>query len=177
MVQADLFCNICVAFSKHLTVHIWAAMRGFQQSEIQTSLLSYKDYVDIESSLVASWDMILSNKLIAKELIRLCECAGWSTPLLFQIPMTCFFTPKPIWISVTAVGGKVYQLRTQKILSEAVQLWQFFSFLLVDERWEDPNTCTTISGPSSASQGNTIKMVFRWRATDGPTLNAGSVAS
>ena len=35
---------------------------------------------------------------------------------------------------------------------------------------------TTISGPSSARQGNVIKMTFCWRADDGPTLNAGLVA-
>ena len=45
---------------------------------------------------------------------------------------------------------------------------------LVDEGREDPNT--TISGPSSAHQRNAIKMAFRWRADDGPTLNAGLVA-
>ena len=48
-------------------------------------------------------------------------------------------------------------------------------FVLVDEWWEDPNT--TISGPSSARKRNAIKIAFRWRADDGPTLNAGSIAS
>ena len=48
-------------------------------------------------------------------------------------------------------------------------------FLLVDEWWEDP--ITTLSEPSSAHQRNAIKMAFRWRADDGPTMNAGSVAS
>ena len=43
---------------------------------------------------------------------------------------------------------------------------------LVDEGWEDPNTCTTLNGPSSARQRNAIEMAF-----DGPTSNAGSVAS
>ena len=38
----------------------------------------------------------------------------------------------------------------------------------------DPNT--TISGPSTARQRNAIKMVFRWRADNGLTLNAGLVA-
>ena len=33
-----------------------------------------------------------------------------------------------------------------------------------------------ISGPSTASMRNAIKMAFRWRADDGPTLNAGFVA-
>ena len=32
---------------------------------------------------VASLDMILSNTWITKALIRLCECSGWSAPLLF----------------------------------------------------------------------------------------------
>ena len=46
----------------------------------------------------------------------------------------------------------------------------FFSFsFLVDEGWEDPNT--TISMPSSARQQR------RWRADEGPTLNADSIAS
>ena len=35
---------------------------------------------------VASFDMILSNKLITKALIRLQGCAGWSVPLLFANP-------------------------------------------------------------------------------------------
>ena len=47
--------------------------------------------------------------------------------------------------------------------------------ILVDEGWKDPNT--TLSGSLSARQQNAIKMAFRWRANDGPTLNAGSVAS
>ena len=42
------------------------------------------------------------------------------------------------------------------------------------EGWLDPNT--TISWPSSARQRYAIEMAFRWRADDGPTLNAGSVA-
>ena len=37
----------------------------------------------IEISLVPRQDMILSKKRITKALIRLCESAGWSAPLLF----------------------------------------------------------------------------------------------
>ena len=37
----------------------------------------------IKISLVASLDIILSDKPITKALIRLCRCAGWSAPLLF----------------------------------------------------------------------------------------------
>ena len=45
---------------------------------------------------------------------------------------------------------------------------------LVDEGREDQNT--TIGGPSSTRQRNAISMAFRWRADNGPTLNAGFVA-
>ena len=37
-------------------------------------------------SLVARLDMILSNKLMSKALIRLGGCAGWSASLLFANP-------------------------------------------------------------------------------------------
>ena len=48
------------------------------------------------------------------------------------------------------------------------------TFFLVVEGLEDPNS--TINGPSSARQRNAIEMAFRWRADDGPTLNASLVA-
>ena len=51
----------------------------------------------------------------------------------------------------------------------------FDIFFVVDEGWEDPNT--TLCGSSSTRQRNAIEMAFRWRADDGPTLNAGLVAS
>ena len=40
------------------------------------------------------------------------------------------------------------------------------------ERIQRPNK----SGPSLARQRNAITMAFRWRADDGPTLNAGRAA-
>ena len=49
-----------------------------------------------------------------------------------------------------------------------------YIFFFVDEGIEDPNTA--INGPLSARQRNVIEMAFRWRADDGPTLNAGLVA-
>ena len=49
---------------------------------------SYKN----ENSLVASLDVILSNKRITKVLIRLHGCAGWSAPLLFAIPQRQVFS-------------------------------------------------------------------------------------
>ena len=49
----------------------------------------------------------------------------------------------------------------------------FFFLLLVDEGRDDHYT--TKNGPSSAYQRNAIEMAFRWRADDGPTLNAGLV--
>ena len=46
----------------------------------------------IEISLVPSLDIVLSNKLITKALIRLCRCAGWSAPLLFANPRRQVFS-------------------------------------------------------------------------------------
>ena len=56
-----------------------------------------------------------------------------------------------------------------------VYLFIFILFLcLVNEGREDPHTA--ISGPSSARRRNAVYMAFRWRADDGPTLNAGLIA-
>ena len=54
------------------------------------------------------------------------------------------------------------------------QMGSNFDNVFYDVGREDPNS--TISGPSLARQRNAIKMAFRWRADDGPTLNAGLVA-
>ena len=58
-------------------------LRGFQPGQTQTSLLSYRDLLKIEISLVASLDMILYKERLTMALIRLQGCAGWSAPLLF----------------------------------------------------------------------------------------------
>ena len=42
--------------------------------------------------------------------------------------------------------------------------------------WGRVDSNTTKSEPSSARQRNAIKVTFRWRADDGPTLNASLVA-
>ena len=55
----------------------------------------------------------------------------------------------------------------QKVLSEGSN---FDNFFLVYEVRKDPNT--TGNGPSSARQSTAL----RWRADDGPILNAGLVA-
>ena len=47
---------------------------------------------NIEIWLVASLDMILSNKRITKALIRLCGRAGWSAPVLFANPRRQVFS-------------------------------------------------------------------------------------
>ena len=47
--------------------------------------------------LVASFDMILSNKQITKALSRLSGCVGWSAPVLFaNPPKTAFLASRPI---------------------------------------------------------------------------------
>ena len=48
------------------------------------------------------------------------------------------------------------------------------TIFLVDEG--ERGSKSTKSGPSSARQRNAIIMAFRWRADDGPTLNAGLLA-
>ena len=92
------FCHICRKCTKYETctkLHRFhnrphcekTCLQCFRQSEFQTSLLSYRDYLDI--LLVTSIDMILSKKGITKALISLSVCAGWSiragwsAPLLF----------------------------------------------------------------------------------------------
>ena len=52
-----------------------------------------------EISLVASLDMILSNKRITKALISLRGCAGWSAPLLFANPRRQVFLRRGSYIS------------------------------------------------------------------------------
>ena len=67
-------------------------------------------------------------------------------------------------------------MRIQYVLSEWV--WTMFFVCLfvcfVDKGREDPNITIMVS--SSARQRNAIEMAFRWRADDGPKLNAGLVA-
>ena len=41
--------------------------------------------------------------------------------------------------------------------------------------WREDRNATK-SGPSSVRQQNAIEMAFRWRADNGPPLNAGLVA-
>ena len=55
-----------------------------------------------------------------------------------------------------------------------ILFFYLFKTFFVDEGREDPNT--TKSGSSAARQRNAIKIGIRWRADDGPTLNAGLVA-
>ena len=71
----------------------------FQSTDTTKSVFGFSDKVrfkparsatetiqNSEISLVASLDMILSNKPITKVLIRLHRCAGWSAPLLSANP-------------------------------------------------------------------------------------------
>ena len=65
-----------------------------------------KTSLKIEISLVASLDMVLSNKRITKVLIRLRGCAGWSAPLLFANPRRQVFSRRgPIGNPQSPFGG------------------------------------------------------------------------
>ena len=61
-------------------------LRGFRQSEFQTSLLSYRDQLENWNFTVPKLHMQLSKKWITMALIRLCGCSGWSEPVLFANP-------------------------------------------------------------------------------------------
>ena len=69
--------------------HIWDLTRqnlssGFPtKRDLNQSPQLQKLARKFEILLVASLDMILSNKRITKALIRLRLCAGWAVPLLF----------------------------------------------------------------------------------------------
>ena len=54
-------------------------------------------------------------------------------------------------------------------------LFLFFIYFFFFDGMERGSNFTK-SGPSSARQRNAIKMAFRWRADNGPPLNAGLVA-
>ena len=62
-------------------------LQGFWQSEIQTSLLSYRDKLENWHFACSKFRYdILSKKQITKVLIRLHACAGWSVPELLANP-------------------------------------------------------------------------------------------
>ena len=57
--------------------------QGVWQTEFQTCFFRYRDWLE-NRNFVASLDMIFSSKgIIAKGLIRVQRCAGWSVLLLF----------------------------------------------------------------------------------------------
>ena len=59
---------------------------GFDRKRFKLAYLSAETGKKIEFLLVASLDMILSNKPITMALIRLRGYASWSAPLLFANP-------------------------------------------------------------------------------------------
>ena len=87
-----------------------------------------------------------------------------------QLSCTCRGLPTEILVEIGSLIN-IYISRSRKFFQRGPNLITFF---LVDKGIEDTNTA--IIGPSSASQRNAISMAFRWRADDGPTLNAGLVA-
>ena len=58
-------------------------VRSFRRSKTQTSLPSYREWLKIDISLVASLDMVLSRTRITKAPPSLCGRAGWSALLYF----------------------------------------------------------------------------------------------
>ena len=74
------------------------------------------------------------------------------------------------WIPVNSMFW--IHARTKKFCQRGVQLWQRWS----GEGGYKYHYKQAISWPSSTRQRNAIKIAFRWRADDGPTLNADLVA-
>ena len=87
------FESLLYANNKDICCTVWfgprcdkTGLQGFRQSEIQTSMLGYRDCL-FEISLVACLDKILFNKLITKVLISLGGCSDWSASLLCATPL------------------------------------------------------------------------------------------
>ena len=76
----------------------------------------------IEISLLASLDMILSNKRITKALIRLRGCAGWSAPLLLATHRRQVFSRRGLYqssgFSSCSVVQTLFTLLKQLLTSE-----------------------------------------------------------
>ena len=97
----------CKSHRFHILVHFtrlypfkWASKRQLSLSTgFPTKRVRLAKKVDI--SLVASLDMILSNKRITKALISLRRCVDWSAPLLFANPWTGFLSSGPKYQSLT----------------------------------------------------------------------------
>ena len=61
-------------------------LRDFRRSEFQTSLLSYRDYLENWNITCSKFIYDTLKKRITKALIRLRGCAAWSAPVLFANP-------------------------------------------------------------------------------------------
>ena len=61
-------------------------LRGSNKARLKPVSSATETGLNIENLLVASLDLIISNKRITKALIRLRGCAGWSAPLLLANP-------------------------------------------------------------------------------------------
>ena len=64
-------------------------LQGFWQSEFQTSLLSYRDYLENWNFTCSKFTYDIFQKA---NLIRLCGCSGWSAPVLFANPRRQVFS-------------------------------------------------------------------------------------
>ena len=81
-------------------------------------------------------------------------------------------------ISKTMCGSRKFRQRESNsdmffFLFFVVVFFLFFVFCVSDDERGDQNN--TKSGPISTHKRNAITVAFRWRAYDGPTLNAGLV--
>ena len=84
-------------------------LRGFRQSEFQTSLLRYRDYLENWNFTCAKFTYDTFQIANNKALIRLRGCAGWSAPVLFANPRRQVFSRRGPFI-ITLNIWKMSQL-------------------------------------------------------------------
>ena len=80
--------------------------------------------------------------------------------MIYRFSICCGFRQEDLFLCVPYIS--LYMRGSRNFCPRGAN---FDNVFLVDEWWEDPNTTIII-----------IKMAFRWRADDDPTLNAGSIA-
>ena len=101
--------------------------------------------------------LVLQSSCWGRELVALLNLSSWCSVMVER-----FFLAVP-WGCLRFVIV---------VFPDHTHLLFLFLFFVFRGR-EDSNI--TKCGPSLARQRNAIKMAFRWRACDGPTLNAGLV--
>ena len=87
--ETYVFCAIKLARTRE------TSLRDIQQGKVQSSLFSYRLYLDTETWHAANVYIIASRECITKALIRLRGSVGWSVPLLCACYTVSFLATRP----------------------------------------------------------------------------------